>query len=394
MLNPFIEQMANYYKKMKYSLKKTGFIIVALLAFAGFAFNLNNKGGSSSASLKIYKDLQVTGFFNRETGWIASDGAYSFPLGNGKVLWTFGDSFTNDYDAKTGTVPCLFNVRSAAMLQPLNSWDWHQTTTILNPQKSTLFHSDTTANHFNWPGTGFAVKDTAYVYCYNMKNVSTGMGFENGGDCAFAKIKIPEMTVVGYHILQNFNGIEFGIGFEKSTADGFVYAFGNKGLSFGNNRAYLARFPIDNPNAGWTFWDGKGWNKDVKAAHAIGENHQAGVTVSKVKNKYVMLSTAFSVGCDQGKSIYVQVSDKRTGPFTKEKLLYTLDDTLNGHYPFFYLAAAHPEFINDKDELLITYCINGYGTCVKTCVNNRFNPNYYRPRGIRVPLKLIDPTYK
>jgi hypothetical protein len=65
---------------------------------------------------------------------------------------------------------------------------------------------------------------------------------------------------------------------------------------------------------------------------------------------------------------------------------------LQGHYPFFYLPIPHPEYINANDELLLTYSINGYGTCIPSCVNNRFNPTMYRPRGIRIPLKLIDPS--
>ena len=104
-----------------------------------------------------------------------------------------------------------------------------------------------------------------------------------------------------------------------------------------------------------------------------------------------MFSTELSGGCDGGRRIYVQVSNKLTGPFTKAKLIWTLDDIINGHYPFFYAATSHPEYINDKDELLLTYCINGYGTCVPGCVNHEYNPDFYRPRGLRIPLKLIDP---
>lgn len=367
------------------------FVTLIASGFTKYKAGEHSKKAVATPPLKIYKDPQVTAFFKRETGWIAGDGAYSFPIDNGKTLWTFGDSFTNDYDPKTGTVPCLFNVRSSAMLQPLNNWDWHKTETILSPKKSSLFHSDTTANHFNWPAAGFALKDTAYVFCLNMKNVSTGMGFAFGGNNAFAKIKLPEMQVTGYHILQDFNGIEFGVAFVKNT-DGYIYAYGSKGDGHGKTNVYIARFPSSNPNAKWAFWNGKAWNSDVKSATAIAGNHQAGITVSKIKNKYLMLSAALSIGCDQGKTIYTQVSDKPTGPFTKEKLLYTLDDTVKGHYPFFYLAAAHPELINKKDELLITYCINGYGTCVPACNNGRYNPDFYRPRGIRVPLKLIDPS--
>ena len=56
----------------------------------------------------------------------------------------------------------------------------------------------------------------------------------------------------------------------------------------------------------------------------------------------------------------------------------------------FYMANAHPEYDNGKEELLITYCINGYGDCLKTCTDNRMDPDIYRPKAIRVPFKLID----
>ena len=369
---------------MKKFLFLTGFIFcLSCFLFAG-----KFKG---APVLKVYKDPQLTNFFKRESGWIASDGGYSIPMDNGKVLWTFGDSYTNDYDKATGTVPCLFNVRNDCMLQPHNNWDWRQTKTVLGPKGSTLFHSDTAANHFNWPGSGIQVKDTAYVYVLNMKNVPTGMGFDYGGADAFAKLKLPEMTPAGYHVLQNFKGINFGIGFIKNEKDGYVYAYGQKSLSFGKLNIYVARFPISSPNADWAFWDGNAWFNGVDKAAAITTISSFSPNVVKVKDKYLIFSSAFSVGCDQGKDIYVAVSNSLTGPFSDKKMIYTIPDTVKGHSPFFYLPVGHPEYINDKDELLLTYSINGYGTCVPPCANNHYDPDYYRPRGIRIPLKLIDP---
>ena len=87
--------------------------------------------------------------------------------------------------------------------------------------------------------------------------------------------------------------------------------------------------------------------------------------------------------------MYAAVADEFTGPFTGKKLLYAIDDRLEGHSPFFYAAIAHPEYINDRDELLITYAINGYGTCVPDCVSGRMDPDLYRLKGIRVPCKLL-----
>lgn len=343
-------------------------------------------------ALRVHKDPQVKEFFNRETGWIASDGGYSFPIGDGKIMWTYGDSFTNDYDAATKTVPCLFNVRNCAMVQPMNDWDWHHTPTLLSPQKSTFLQSNPAKDHFNWPGAGFQLKDTAYIMCFSLKNVTTGMGFAGAGPDVFAKIKLPEMTVTGYQNLPACGGINFCVGIIKDNAEGYVYIFGQKGRSIFKNDIYAARFPESNTYAAWQFWDGKGWSNDYKKASAIGTTPSNSANICKVKGKYLLFSSDFSLGCDAGKNINVQVSNKLGGPFSKPKVIYTIDDTLKGHYPFFYLPIAHPEYINDKDELLLTYSINGYGTCVTTCNNGRYNPNYYRPRGIRIPLQLIDPS--
>ncbi|MDQ6763804.1 MAG: hypothetical protein M3015_14410 [Bacteroidota bacterium] len=53
------------------------------------------------------------------------------------------------------------------------------------------------------------------------------------------------------------------------------------------------------------------------------------------------------------------------------------------------MPIAHPDCINDKDELLVHYAINDYGPCIVNCINNNFNPEYYRPQAIRVPLHLL-----
>jgi Secretion system C-terminal sorting domain len=104
----------------------------------------------------------------------------------------------------------------------------------------------------------------------------------------------------------------------------------------------------------------------------------------------VLVSTEFTVSCDAGTHLYSATADSLTGPFSARKTLYTIPDNDLGHSPFWYGPNIHPEYINDKNELLITYDINGYSNCEPACINNGFDPDYYRPRGIRVPLQLID----
>lgn len=344
--------------------------------------------------LKVYADENVTRFFNRSQGWIASDGAITVPLTDGGSLWLMGDSHFSDYDPNTGTIPCLFQVRNCALLQPKNDWNWMHTTTFIGngPGIRSYFKLDPSDTYFSWPGAGVQIGDTVYVYCSNLKKKdNTTFGWTSGGLPMWAKIKYPEMVVKGYSPIQDFGGIDFGFGMIKDVKAGFVYVYGCK-LSGISGKIYVARFPINHICTKWKFWDGKGWNEDVSKMVSICTAPSNSVSICRVKNKYLLFTSEFSVGCDQGKRIYVAEASSPLGPFSAHKVIYSIPDRKEGHSPFFYGVFAHPEDVNSKDELLVTYDINGYEKCTVDCVNGRSDPNIYRPRGIRVPLKLIDPA--
>jgi len=170
----------------------------------------------------------------------------------------------------------------------------------------------------------------------------------------------------------------------------YVYAFGGRRRGLVND-IYVARVKSDNPESDWRFWDGNTWDSAAARAVPIAQGKSTSVHVCKLKNKFLLTTSAFSVACDQGKDIFMATSRYPTGPFTPLKKIFSIDDTFQGHYPFFYFSVAHPEFINSQGELLVTYSINNYEPCIKACVNGRAIPDHYRPKAVRVPLTLIDP---
>lgn len=361
------------------------------------AFFAKDTSIHSATGNGVYKDKEATAFFKRTQGAVAMDGGYSIPLSDGRVLWLFGDTYIDNYDSATKTVPCLFQVRNSALLQPANrNWQWPQTKTLLSSEGIKSFiKNKPDGEYFIWPAAGFQLKDTVYIYCLQMKNVKDGLGFGFGGPPVWAKLKFPEMEIAGFsEINQQLDSTEYGQGFIVDSSANCIYAYGAKGVKPLGGNVRVAKISMNDVNGKWQFWNGSSWSNDAASAKGIGALPAYSQHVSKVGNKYLLLTADFSLGCDMGKTISASVSDQPTGPFSKSEIIYTIDDTLQGHYPFFYLPIAHPEFINDKNEVLVNYSINGYGKCIEACVNGRFNPEYYRPQAIRLPLSLLDELSK
>ena len=339
----------------------------------------------------VYRDSAVTDFFGRDSGWIASDGCNSIPLSDGRVFWAMDDSYIGNYSTLGGTMPCLFQVRNCVLVQPYNKWYWPDTYTMIGDSASvpSYFKNTSNNNYLMWPSAGYQRRDTVFVYCANIMNSSGGLGFTSGGNDFLAKVAFPSLRVIGFDTLQNFNGISFGVGFDTAEAGNYIYTWGEKG-SFITSNIYVARFPRSRPGGPWSFWNGTSWDTSASNAAIIGTGASNGVSIAKVRNKFVLVSTQFTVSCDAGTQIYSATSDSLMGPFSPEKTLYTIPDNVLGHSPFFYGPVIHPEYINTHNEILITYDINGYSNCEPFCINNGANPDYYRPRGLRVPLMSID----
>lgn len=335
----------------------------------------------------VCKDSAFTEFFRRTNGIVATDGAFSVPLSDGRVLWLFGDSYIDCY--RDGTIPCLFQVRNAGMV--------HHKDDLLNVQPligrhggiKSLFKNSRSEDPWFWPVSGFQHSNTVYVYLSSLRKSGSGnLGFTRAGQDYWAKMNFPQLEAIEYAPLPPSNGIDFGTGFIYEPAATHTYAYGQKrdGMTL---HIFLARFPTATPEGNWTFWDGARWSANPTNASPVTSQPATSISVCKVKGKFLLTSSEFSIACDQGKAIYTSISDNPTGPFSPRKTIFTIDDLYQGHYPFFYLPVAHPEFINAKNEILMTYCINNYEPYVPACNQGRANPDHYRPRAIRVPLNLI-----
>jgi len=340
----------------------------------------------NNGNTATYKDQAFTEHFRQTSGVVAMDGGASIPLNDGRSLFLYGDSYINNYDPGTETVPCLFQVRNAGQTYNINDPSQQSTLTGTGSPAS-YFQLGTDNDYWFWPQHGYQQGDTVYVFLSRIHHTGGpgGFAFEGVDSNYIAKILYPALTVVGYSLLPSRNGINFGMSVIKEGNQCYVY--GKKNNGFGND-VFVARFQADNIYGAWEFRTANGWSANATSAVSFHDEFTSSFSFCKVNNKYAMFTTEFSVGCDQGKIIYSQVADVPYGPFTNRKEIWILDDTLQGHYPFFYLVEPHPEFTSNS-ELLVTYCINGYGTCVETCNNNRMDPDVYRLKAIRIPYNAL-----
>jgi Domain of unknown function (DUF5005) len=364
------------------------FGLIHILALEITLASAGSVAAADASATRSYKDREFTEFFRRTNGWTSGDGAFSVPLSDGRVLWLFGDSHIDDLDPKTETTPCLFQVRNAGLIQDTNGLRSAQTLIGSGPGSRTWFKNSTNSHEWFWPVCGFQEDKSVYIYLAALESTGKGgmWGFKARSHDYFAKAKFPELTPFTYVPLANFNGIGFGQGFVK--AGEFIYAYGQKQKGVASD-VFVARFKSTAPERDWEFWDGTRWSENVTNAVPIAHGTSTSVHICKIDEQFLLTTTAFSVACDQGKEIFMATSKNPIGPFSPLKSVYRLDDLYEGHYPFFYLAVAHPEFINDKNELLVTYSINGYEPCVKACIEGRAIADHYRPKAIRVPLGEI-----
>ena len=338
------------------------------------------------SSAMSYKDQEFTDFFKHTNGVVAADVAQSIPLNGNKSLWVFGDSYIDHFDPETNSVPCLFQVRNAANLVD-NSTLKVSTTLLGNGFPASYFKNNEDNNYWFWPNAGYQSGNFIYVFLTEIHKVgSGGFGFENVDKLTVAKIDANNLSQVEYLDFGAKNNIGFNNAVIKE--EDYTYVYGIRDNGFGRD-VFVARYPDDNILATWEYRSANDWSTEINAAKRIHDEFTSSFHLVKIKNKFVMITTEFSVGCDQGSKIYSYISDTPYGPFVHKQTIWTVDDTVEGHVPFFYQANGHPEYDYGKEELLVTYCINGYGDCVESCIDNRFDPNYYRPKAIRVPYTLM-----
>jgi hypothetical protein len=346
---------------------------------------------------QAYRDDSAIGFFERNNssqGSVAFDQGTSVPLSNGHVLWITQDAWDGSKLRDNHKFSCsdFFNYNNSVMIQPTaTDWNPEHTTNMTIPNsahgKPRQIFNNQPGTDWSWPGLGVQIGDNVWVQCGEGKGLSgTNQSLYKLTPSAGNEWTAERFTPAG---MSGQVDIGYSTGMVKGN-DGYVYSFGSQGFNFGyGSNIFVARFAQSDPLV-WTFWDGASWvsnptsNDAAKIAVGPGNN-----SISYLNSKYVMMSMDQGFNCEDKRDVYISTSSSPTGPFTAQKRIYTVSEYLGGKYARYYTPSIHPESVNGRNELLLTFCLNFSGCGVSDCQEGYLDPYYYRVKNIRVPYSVV-----
>ena len=146
-----------------------------VLSFCLFACGIPVACGvSSGSSTQPAQPPPSAGYFPYQQGWLGADGAYSVPIGTGKSLWIFADTFVGPSSATSRTQANGFIHNSIAISTCSGSscsfqYYWPGMGTS-NP--APVFVA--TGTDWLWPLDGFVYNGTLYLAFMQMHSQGTG----------------------------------------------------------------------------------------------------------------------------------------------------------------------------------------------------------------------------
>lgn len=310
--------------------------------------------------------------FRNESGWIGADGNYSVPLGNGKTLWLFSDTFVGDVvDNHRVNSTMINNSIGIQSLETLGKTEFFYKSNEDGSPQSFVIPND--KHGYFWL---FGAANTAkglYMFLMHIENTNSG------GDFPFRGIGVSLGHVENvcdppnqWNITQRElpfcqHGEDGTISFGSAVMheDPYVYIYGlNSTIKDEDGgrppRMILARVPADDMGEfdAWRFYSGGEWMLDYTQCEPLfsGAASEYSVSYLPALGQYACIYTE---GGMWGK-IMMRLAPKPEGPWGEPVKLYDCPDRSWHERTFSYAAKAHPELATADNELIITYATNSF----------------------------------
>lgn len=317
-------------------------------------------------------------------GVTAGDGMYSIALPDGRSIFLMGDSYTGKVtDGHRSTSDHMFRntyqVYDNGKVSAITGGDNHS---------AAIPPGFPDEQRWYWPGHGFVVGNTLYIFQFQMFQASAGAWGFKYMDTHVLEYSLPEIKLIKDYRIP-YTGSPEAVYGAAALYDGgkvYVYAQYEKANSDPFNvvsQVLCARTTVDELGTRWEYYTGSDWSEDSsKAAPLMGLASfpiSSQFNVFKLKGKYVLLSQHKMLGDGR---IFTAVADTPHGPWHNVRQIFKTPNLGNQNW-FTYNAMAHPQFEKDG-KILVSFNVN----------TNDFSEQFsnvesYRPRFFWYPIDKI-----
>jgi Domain of unknown function (DUF5005) len=339
----------------------------------GPRLQLLQSNGRWDPRVTVYSDLDYNDYLTRYQNWNGGDGCYSVLLPDGRLLWSFQDSFFGQVSADRNRTNNVMN-RNAAHLQLDTSL---QSFIQLNPgqgnQSQTWIKYGNAAEDqdWYWPGAGQVHGGKVQMLLSHVKKTGSGTWDFAHVSTDLAIFDLPSMQlnqlIKDKDVTSNYSAGSM------QAPDGYTYMYSTEN-GFLTSSMYVARVAGQDLTGTWEYYGQNGWSNTPVKYNVCSDISQPNVFYKD--GKYYLVSQQIIFGLD----IYILESNSPVGPWTNKRTLYHIPDQYSVNF-ISYNAFVH-HALSRQGELVISYNINP--TDFASNFNAPGSADRYRPYFVRV----------
>jgi hypothetical protein len=308
---------------------------------------------------------------SRLDDWTGADGDYSALLPDGRVAWTFSDTFLGYVNADGSRPPGQPLINNDLVIQEGSALT--RTVHGGSAQDPASLVTPTDGSTWYWMGAAAVEGDRLQVFLPKFLRTGPGAWDWEWTGTDVGSWALPGLTLNGISAAPSENGVGYGAGVLNDA--GFTYVYGVEDLPI-RNQLHVARVPTGGLLGPWEFYTGSGWSADQFDSAGTLEGIGTSLGVVRVGRLYVLFSFD---GVPFSPKIVLYTSCTPYGPWGHRTTVYTTPEAVGD--TFTYNAKVHPQATNSAG-LLVSYDVNSFdfGDLLD-------DVSLYRPRFIRVKLR-------
>ena len=300
-------------------------------------------------------------------GWTGGDGELSVPLPDGRIAWLYADTFVGGIagDSRAPDTQMISNaivMQDGACLETAFGGTADNPTALVVPK----------AGGWYWPASGYVEDGELRVLYYRMERTGSGQFDWRFDGTDLAAFTLPDLRLRDVtQVVAQGNPMWGGAVVDAGT---YTYMFGIRGEGLTSRmvvartaRGRLGQAPLE-------YWAGQGWSPDPVGARPIADDATILSVVADGDGwTLVTQRPMFS------EEIIMRRAPAPEGPWSDARVIARATAPPGGYT---YGGAIHPEFGGGKDDMLLSYSVNGWDS------NDILaQPDLYRPRFVRVSLE-------